>query len=170
MPLLSAQQYTASLLQGMTPPGATGIRAPVSALITPKLPDVNPDGIARCYVWPASAPEKRRAMPRNTGKGTPAGWKEQLHSLEIFLVWMNSPNDQEADVNFPLFIDWVMDLIRTSPNPAEWYDPELGIASDFANFGEVMKYDFPPPRTLEPDGWRRYDARVSVTLLELYQR
>lgn len=170
MPITSAIGYTVSILQGMTPPGQTGISGPVSALVTPLTPDVNPDGIPRCYVWPAKGSEKRLAMPRNTGMGTPAGWKQLPHSLEIFLTWMDNPDDENADVNFPLFIDWVMDVLRTSPNPAQWTDPESGITSNFANLGEVMTYDYVPPRSLEPDAWRRYDARVSCTLLELFQR
>lgn len=171
MPLVSAQLYVQSLLANMTPPGATGIRGPVQALITPLTPDVNPDGVARCYVWPGAGNESRRAMPRNTGMGTPAGWKNLPHNLELFLVWIDpDPDDAQVDVNFPLFIDWVMDIIRTSPNPAEWLDPDSGIVSNFANLGEKMRYDFIPPRTLEPDTIKRYDARVSITLLELFQR
>ena len=171
MPIVSAQSYCASLLQGMTPPGDTGIRGPVSALITPKDPDVQEDGVARVYVWPASGPEKRRAMPRNTGQGTPAGWKDLLHELQVFLMWMDpDPDDPNVDVNFPLLIDWVMDIIRTSPNPAVWTDPESGIVSNVANFGEVMSYDFVPPRTLEPQTIKRYDARIRCSLLELFQR
>ena len=170
MPIVSAAKYVQSLLQNMTPPGPTGLKSPVNALITPKDPDVNPDGIPRCYVWPAAGPENRRAMPRNTGKGTPAGWKNMRHDMQIFLIWMDNPNDRNADVNFPLFIDWVMDILRTSPNPADWTDPDSGLVSNFANLGEEMKYDYVPPRTLEPQMERRYDARVTCTLLELFQR
>jgi hypothetical protein len=170
MPIVSATLYVQSLLQNMVPPGDTGVTAPVSAQITPLEPDVNYDGIARVYVWPASGPETRRAMPRNTGMGTPAGWKNLRHGLEIFLMWMDNLDDPEADVNFPLLIDWVMDILRTSPNPAQWTDPDSGIVSNFANLGEEMKYDFVPPRTLEPQVWRRYDARITTSLLELFQR
>lgn len=170
MPIVSAINYTLSILQGLTPPGQTGINGPVNALNTPLTPDVNPDGIPRCYVWPAKGPENRRAMPRNTGMGTPAGWKNQRHNLEVFLVWMDNPDDEQSDVNFPLFIDWVMDILRTSANPVQWTDPESGIVSNFANFGEEMTYDYVPPRSLEPDAWRRYDARVTCSLLELFQR
>jgi hypothetical protein len=110
-------------------------------------------------------------MPRNTGMGTPAGWKDLLHELSIFLMWIDpDPDDPTIDVNFPLLIDWVMDIIRTSPNPAQWTDPESGLVSDFVNFGEVMKYDFVPPRSLEPQTIRRYDARINCSLLELFQR
>jgi hypothetical protein len=154
----------------MVPPGATGIKGPVDALITPKTPDVNPDGVARCYVWPAKGTGKRRAMPRNSGMGTPAGWKDLPHNLSIFLVWMDSPNDQDADVNFPKFIDWVWAILETSPNPAQWTDPDTGLVSNFANLGENLDYDFIPPRALEADAYRRYDARITCTLLELYQR
>jgi hypothetical protein len=173
MPVISAQTYIASLLQGMTPPGDTGIAAPIDALITPLDPDVNPDGVARCYVWPARGPEKRRAMPRNTGAASvaasQAGWKQITHDLEIFLVWMDSPDDASADVNFPLLIDYVMFLLRTSPNEAQWLNPYDGLVSHMINVGEVMTYDFVPPRTLEAQMHRRYDARVTCSLLELFQ-
>ena len=138
-------------------------------LITPLDPDVNPGGGARIYVWPATGPEKRRAMPRNTGRNTPAGWKKITHDLQIFLVWMDSPNDPDADVNFPLLIDYVMMLLRTAPNPAMVTDPDTGQVSQMVNLGEVMSYDFVPPRTLEPEAWRRYDARIRCSLLELFQ-
>ena len=153
----------------MTPPGDTGISAPIDALITPLDPDVNEDGIARCYVWPAHGPEKRIAMPRNSGPGTPAGWKQLSHDLQVFLVWMDSPDDQAQDVNFPLLIDYVMFLLRTSPNPADWTDPETGLVSNMVNLGEQMSYDYVPPRSLEAQMYRRYDARISITLLELFQ-
>ena len=169
MPVVSAQTYVQGILQGATPPGATGIKGPLECLITPLDPDVNPGGGARIYVWPAKGPEKRRAMPRNTGPGTQAGWKQLTHELEIFLVWMDSPNDPQADVNFPLLIDYVMFLLRTSPNPAQVTDPETGVVSNMVNLGEVMTYEYVPPRTLAEMAFRRYDARVSCSLLELFQ-
>ena len=169
MGLVSAQGFVQSILTGLTPPGKTGIKGPIDSLITPLDPDVNPDGIARVYVWPASGPEKRRAMPRNTGPGAPAGWKQITHALEIFLVWMDYPDDPQADVNFPLLIDYVMMILRTSPNPALYTDPDTGVVSSMVNLGEVMSYDFVPPRTLEPDAMRRYDSRIRCSLLELFQ-
>ena len=158
----------------MVPPGDTGIRAPISALITPLDPDVQADGVARCYVWPARAPEKRRAMPRNTGAASvaasQAGWTQLTHEMQVFLVWMDpDQEDPKADVNFPLLIDYVMFLLRTSPNEAQWQDPETGLVSHFENLGEDMTYDFVPPRTLEPETLKRYDARIQCNLMELFQ-
>lgn len=169
MPILAAQSYLASLLTGLTPPGKTGAGGPVTALITPLVPDVNPNLIPRIYVWPATGPESRIAMPRNKGMGTPAGWKQIRHELQVFLLWMDTVIDTAADSNFPLLIDWVMQVLRTSPNPGTWTDPDLGLTSNFVNVGEQMKYDYVPPHQLEADRFRRYDARITVTLEELFQ-
>ena len=120
-------------------------------------------------MWPARGPEKRLAMPRNTGPGTPAGWKQLKHDLQVFLLWMDYQDDPQADVNFPLLIDYVMMLLATAPNPAQVTDPETGQVSQMVNLGEDMTYDFVPPRTLEPQMMRRYDARIQCTLLELFR-
>jgi len=171
MPIVSAQSYVQGLLQGLTPPGATGIAEPIDAMITPLDPDVNPDGVARVYVWPAKAPERRIAMPRNdAATGNIGGWKKLTHDLEIFLVWMDSPDDPARDVNFPLFIDFVMGILRTAPNRNILYTaPETGATSQMVNIGEDMDYDFIPPRSLEPQMQMRYDARIRCTLLEIFQ-
>jgi hypothetical protein len=170
MPVTTCALYVKSLLNGITPPGATGVRSPIQAFITPLTPDVNPDGIARVYVWPASGPERRRAMPRNTGPSyTTAGVKQIIHDLQVFLVWMDNPDDQNADINFPLLIDYVMFILRTSPNPDVYTDAVTGFQSSFVNVGEDMSYEFIPPHALEPDAMRRYDSRIRVRLLELFQ-
>ena len=170
MGLVSVQSYVAGLLQGLTPPGATGLNAPIDAFITPLDPDVNPDGVARVYVWPASGPEKRIAQPRNNlPAGSIGGWKQTVHDLQVFMVWMDQPDDEGQDVNFPALIDYVMYILRTSPNPALYTDPETGSVSQMVNLGELMTYDFVPPRTLEGQVWRRYDARVRCSLWEIFQ-
>lgn len=172
MPIEAAQSYVASLLVAQAPPGVCGLAGPIDAQITPLDPDVKPDGIARIYVWPAAGPEKRRAFPRNSGRGTPAGWKEIKHDLQVFLTWIDPQPDVVAgtDDNFPLLIDWIMDTLRTSPNEAQWLDPNTGMVSHFENLGENMTYDYPPPRSLESQTIRRYDARIRCSLLELFQR
>jgi len=170
MPLVAAQSFVAGLLQGLVPPGGTGLAAPIDALITPHDPDVNPDGIARVYVWPATGPGKRIAMPRNSGPGyTTAGSRQIRHDLQVFLVWMDSPEDPDADINFPLLIDYVWKVLETSPSPSLYTSPDTGDQSQMVNLGEEMSYDFVPPRTLEPQMMRRYDARIRCSLLEIYQ-
>lgn len=170
MGLVSAQLFVQGILTGLVPPGATGVKGPVDSLITPQTPDVNPDGIARVYVWPAGGPEKRIAMPRNNpAVPQPGGWKQIRHDLQVFMTWMDNPDDSQADVNFPALIDFVMNALRTCPSPAIYTDPETGDESQMTNLGEEMSYDFVPPRTLETDGHRRYDARIRTFLLEIFQ-
>jgi hypothetical protein len=170
MGLVSAQGFVQSILTGLTPPGKTGIKGPIDSLITPLDPDVNPDGIARVYVWPARGPGKRIAQPRNNpATGSPGATKQTKHDLQVFMTWMDSPNDQDADVNFPALIDFVWKILETCPSPQLWTDPETGGVSQMVNLGEVMTYEFIPPRTLEPQKMRRYDARIMCTLLEIYQ-
>lgn len=170
MSIVAAQSFVAAQLHGMVPPGDTGLRAPITALITPLDPDVNPDGIARCYVWPASGPEKRLAMPRNNAaQNNPGGAKQTTHEIQVFMVWMDDPNDQNADVNFPLLIQYVLKVLRTCPSPSLITDPYTGEESQMVNLGEVQAYDFVPPRTLEPQVMRRYDARIRATLVEIFQ-
>ena len=76
--------------------------------------------------------------------------------------WTPTQQTRPRDVNFPLLIDYVMFLLRTSPNEAQWLDPETGLVSHMINLGEVMSYDFVPPRTLEPQTPARYDARITL--------
>lgn len=170
MPIVSVQTYVKNLLQGLTPPGKTGIHGAISALVTPLDPDVNPDGIARVYVWPATAPEKRIAMPRNNAAiGSVGGFKQLKHDLHIFLMWMDIPQDTTSDVNFPELIDFVMNVLRTSGNPTLFTDPGTGNQSQIVNLGEDMTYEFVPPRTLDPQLMRRYDAWIRCSLLEIFQ-
>ena len=170
MPVVAAQSFVKGILQNLVPPGDTGLRQPISALITPLDPDVNPDGIARVYVWPAGGPGKRLATPRNSGPGyTSAGAKQIEHDLQVFMVWMDDPSDQNPDLNFPALIDFVWLTLETSPSPSLYTDPATGAQTQMVNLGEKMSYDFVPPRTLEPQSMRRYDARIRCSLTEIYQ-
>lgn len=169
MPLVTTMLYVQSLLVGLTPPGDTGLRGPISALITPFDPDQNPLGVARVYVWPSRNRESRIAVPRNTGKNTPAGWKEKQYNLDVVMTWVDDPNDPNPDVNFPLLIDWVEDTLRTSPNAAQFTDPYTGRVSNFSNVGEVMSGEYPLPVTLEAMAQRRYGSRTQCSIQELFQ-
>ena len=97
MGINSCQLFIQGLLNGLQPPGDTGLEGPIQAMITPKDPDDS--GVARIYVWPSSGPEKRLAWPRNTGPNTPAGWKQITHGIELFLTWFDDQDeDQDIDI------------------------------------------------------------------------
>ncbi len=167
MPIVTAMTYVRDMIDGTTPPGDTGLSGPLVALITPYDPDESGD--ARAYIWPSTGNENRRAWPRNTGPGTPAGWKNLRHSLDVFLTWFDSDSDPDGDVNFPALIDFVMDLLRTSPCDAVAYDPETGRPSHLINVGENLTYEYVTPMSMEDQRYLRYDAKIAVPILELFQ-
>ena len=168
MGLNSAQLFLQGLLNGLQPPGGTGIQGPIQALITPIDPDES--GLARIYVWPASGPESRLAWPRNTGPNTPAGWKQTKHSLELYLVWFDdSDMDADIDINFPALIDFVMFTLRTTIDPAEVTDPLTGALSLLLDIGEDMNYTYVPPRSTADQRILRFDAKITCPVTEYFQ-
>lgn len=168
MGLNSAQLYVKSILDGLQPPGDTGIPGPVEALITPYDPDES--GVARIYVWPATGPESRLAWPRNTGPNTPAGWKQIRHSIQLYLVWFDDQDqDQNIDINFPALIDYVMFTLRTTLDPAPVTDPYTGAFSWLLDIGEGMTYDYVPPRSTADQRILRFDAKIQLPVTEYFQ-
>jgi hypothetical protein len=168
MPVVTVSCYIRDLLNGIQPPGDTGITGPLLAQITPYDPDES--GIARAYVWAATGPESRLAFPRNTGTNTPAAWKQIRHDMKIFLTWFDDTDtDPNVDVNFPLLIDFVMDVLRTSKNSVQVTDPETGQVSNLVDVGENMTYEYVPPMSLEDQRYLRFDCLITAPVLELFQ-
>ena len=168
MSLNSTQLYIQSLLQGLQPPGDTGVNGPIEALITPYDPDES--GAARIYVWPSSGPESRLAWPRNTGPNTSAGWKQTKHSLELFLTWFDDADaDPDIDINFPALIDFVMFTLRTCTDPAPVTDPLTGAFSWLLDIGEDMAYTYVPPRSTADQRILRFDAKITCPVTEYFQ-
>lgn len=160
--------YIQNLLQGLQPPGDTGLQGPIEALITPYDPDES--GAARIYVWPGSGPESRLAWPRNTGPGTLAGWKQTRHSVQLYLVWFdNSDTDPNIDINFPALIDWVMLTLRTCADPAPLVDPLTGAPGWGLDIGENMTYEYVTPRSTADQRILRYDAKITCPVTEYFQ-
>ena len=167
MPIVTVQGFVKDLIDGTAPPGDTGLAGPLVALITPYDPDES--GEARAYIWPSAGTENRRAMPRNTGPGTNAGWKNLRHNLDVFLTWFDSDTAVDADVNFPALIDFVMDLLRTCQDPVIVTDPETGRVSQLVDVGENLLYEYVPPESMDDQRYLRYDAKITVSILEMVQ-
>lgn len=137
--------------------------------ITP--PDPKEDAQqAAAYVWPASGAERRRSIPRNTGIGTPAAWKDHVHQVQIYLVWFAGDDEPDIDSAFPTVLDAVEQALRTStPNPAYATDPVTGEITQLVDIGENLTYELVPVHALADQRWNRYDARITVSVLEEFQ-
>jgi hypothetical protein len=167
VPVASALNFVKTLLDGISVPGGLNL----SAWINPPDPDVDPATVPTAYIWPMPGSENRLTMPRNTGPGTPAGWKTERHDIGIYLVWFGDENDPDADTLFPGFIDALMDALRTAwPMPAILTDPNTGEQTQLVDTGEVMSYDSPPPRTVADQRYLRYDCLIRVPMQEELQR
>lgn len=169
MPLNSVQCYIRDTINGLAMPG--GVPSLV-AFITP--PDPEEDAaVPHAYVWPGEGTESRNpvrgaTIPRNTGPGTPAGFKAIEHMIDIYVVWFGQDDDPDSDTSFPGMIDAIMYALRTSGDPAVVTDPYTGFSSQLIDVGEGMGYKT-VVNALADQAYNRYDGLITCTILELIQ-
>jgi hypothetical protein len=163
MSLVTVQTWIKQQLDGLVLPGPAGVQ-PLEAVITPPDPNEDPQPVA--YIWPTGGREHRQAVPRNTGPGTAAGWKNFEPNIDIYLTWFNNQDDPYADVAFPSVVDAVMNALRTSPDPAEMVDPNTGAVSWLAGVGEDMDWSNLGVNAVNDQRWLRYDALIRVSFTE----
>ncbi len=169
MPILTAQTWVYSVLNGMPLPGNA---TPLQVFVTP--PSVEEDQLdPHAYVWPSTGTESRESLPR---AGVPdvgtnlSGWKQMWHSFDIFLVWFDDDSDPEPDISFPVIVDAVMDALRTCQDPVTQTDPVTGRTSQIYATGERLNYDISPVRgTTADQRIYRYDARILAKVGEEFQ-
>lgn len=171
MPLASVLAYVKGILDGLPMPGPNAQN--MAAYITPPDPNVE----ARpptAYVWvpigrESRNPEQGGAIPRNTGPGTPAGWKPIQHTIDVFIDWFQADDDPQADSIFPGIVDAVMLALRTSQDSASLTDPyDPNITSTLYDLGEEIEYhtDF---SALADQAYNRYQALLRCSCYELIQ-
>lgn len=159
------QSYLHSLLDGVPVPGSAGA---LEAFISP--PNPNEDTVRPgVYVWDSIGPEKRRASPRGDALLGTAGWKDIDHTAHLWVIAFGEETDPDADTSFPSVIDTITQVLRGSPNPAFVADPLTGSASWLVDVGERIDWDYPPVRAVEDQRYLRYDAQVSLPILEMFQ-
>lgn len=170
MPVNSVQVYLRDLIDQL--PLELAGTPPLTAYITP--PDPNTEAeVPTAYIWPNDGDESRDArrggtIPRNRGPGTPSGWKNIQHSVGVYVVWFGQDDDDQADIAFPSIVDAVMDRLRTAPDPAEARDPLTGRLSWLLDIGESMTYRI-DLRALADQRYNRYDALITVPVIEVFQ-
>jgi hypothetical protein len=169
VPINSTQTYIQSLLDGMILPYAL---PSLAAYITPPDPNVEAE-VPTAYVWPSDGDESRDpakggTIPRNTGPGTPSGWKNIDHSIDVWLVWFAQDDDPLSDTAFPAIVDAVMYKLRTSPERPLVVDPVTEQQSWLLDIGEKMTYRI-TLRSLMDQSYNRYDGLVNVQVTEVLQ-
>lgn len=169
MPINSAQVYLQSLLDGLPLPGSI---PNLAAFITPPDPNEEAD-VPAAYIWPSTGDESRDSsrvgtVPRNTGPGTPSGWKNIAHTLDIWVVYFGQDDDPAADTLFTGIVDAIMLALRTSPERPLVTDPYTEQQSWLLDIGEKMSYRI-DLRALSDQAYNRYDAQITVPLVEALQ-
>jgi hypothetical protein len=166
MPLVNAQLYVQSILDGLVIPGPAN-PGTLEALITPPDPNVETTPIA--YIWPTRGEEHRQSVPRNIGPGTRAAWKEDKHSVDIYLVWFGEDTDPYSDVTFPSIMDAVLKALRESPDPASFTDPNTALQSWMVGVGEQITWETAALRSTADQRWMRYSALILCPFTEMFQ-
>jgi len=147
----------------------------LAAYITPPDPNVETVVLPTLYVLTAEGPEKRLTDPRNTGPGTPAGFKTLDHNLKLHVIWMiaNSnpaaPGAADPDLLFSGVIEGVMAALRTSKAPVLITDPWTGQQTQLVDTGERMQYQYLPRHSIKNQRMLRYDGLIDLPLCELIQ-
>jgi hypothetical protein len=166
VPLVTVQTWIQKQLAGLIIPGPANIGA-LEAFITP--PDPREDPPPAAYIWPGSGRENRQSIPRNTGPGTPAGWKNFKPDMDVYLTWFNSADDPYSDNAFPSVIDAVLQALRTSPDPATVVDPNSGLVCTLCGVGEDMSWQNLGITATADQRWNRFDALIRVPFTEFIQ-
>lgn len=168
MPLATVQSYLKQQLNGLNLPAGHGT---LTAFIEPPTAD---DGAgANLYIWGSHGDEKRMTVPRaqhdDLGSG---GNKEIKHRVDMWLVWFGSVEDPGVDNAFPSIIDAVMAVVRNLEllDAAQHaVDPVTGQTSNLLDVGENMSWEYAPVRAMEDQRYRRYDARITVEITEVFR-
>ena len=169
MPILTAQTWVYSILNGMPIPGNN---TPLEVFVTPPNPEedqLDP----HVYLWPSTVSEARESLPRagvpNLGT-TQSGWKQMWHSIDCWITFFDDDSDPTPDFSFPVIVDAVMDVLRTCQDPVMLTDPVTGRYSQVFATGERLTYDIAIPRGVNADQRiLRYDARIAARVGESYQ-
>lgn len=170
MPLNTVTTYLLDLLNGLPLPGPAGQYGNLATYITP--PDPGQLEVPSAYLWPSTGRETRLTSPRanSSPQVIEPGWKRLDHKLELWISWTGGADDDTADTNFTAVVDAVMAALRPSPDPVVATDPVTGVISSVTiGVGEHMTYDVAVPHTLDDERYLRYDARLTLDVLEMFQ-
>ena len=168
MPLYSVQAYVKNMLDGTPmPPGVPG---PLTAYITP--PVAEKISAPRAYVWGGKVSASRQTMPRGQG------FKKRPWVIDIWLCYLDTPDDALANEPFAKVVDTVTEVFETAVMPV-LIDSEGNVlteteadstCSQIQAVGESWSLNYPPERTTLTLRQLWYTTLVSLDVLEVIQR
>jgi hypothetical protein len=168
VPLNSIQNHLLSILDGLEIPGMS---ERLEAYIQP--PTVEDIDGPRAYIWGGRMRGTRQTMPR---VGTPAaldmghaGFKKLTWASDVWISYMDTPDDATVDQNFALILDAIMTAFWVTEMPITISDPTTGVVSQLLEIGEEFDLEYPPSRTPNTLRMLYYSARLTLTLYEAVQ-
>jgi hypothetical protein len=134
---------------------------------------VNDSANAGAYVWGSHHDEVRKAFPRaENGDLSTGGLKELTWQLDVWLLWFGQSDETDVNLQFPSIVDFVCAVLRNAPlvQAADHArDPVTGQLSQLIAVGEKLSSTMPPPRATSEQGIWRYDAAITVEVIEEIQ-
>lgn len=146
MPLYSVAKYVLGLTDGITMP--EGVPGPLVAYVTPPVSEKL--SAPRAYIWPGRAQVNRQTAPRG------AGFRRRMWPIDVYLNYMDTPDDALANEPFLGVVDAVTAVFETTLMPV--FISAAGVpvgqsatsATDtqILSIGEDWALDYPPERTV----------------------
>jgi hypothetical protein len=158
MTVNAVENYVQGLLDGLTVPQ---FAAPTQAYVLPP-PVVMLAPNPQVFVWGGTWHEERHTLPRILGD------KRITYSLSVWLqaATSNDPNDEYGPTAFPILIETIAGVLRTTPIPAAIIDPDTGIASIVQTIGEKIDFAHPPPVASEDQRTLWHVATLKLYIVE----
>lgn len=125
----------------------------------------------RAYVWGGRVRSSRQTAPRGPGM------KKFPWQVDVWLVYLDTPDNARMNEPFPLIIDSVITAVQTTVMPL-FIDragvpqgPNATSESDtqIQSIGETFDLDYPPERTPASMKMVWYSARLGLDVLEVVQ-
>lgn len=168
MGLYSVERYCKNLINGTVMPA--GVPGPLEAWITP--PVAEKLKAPKAYVWGGHVASGRQSAPRGLGL------KKRPWVIDVWLGYMDTPDDALANEPFAQVIDAVLEVFETATMPV-FIDAKGNVvsqaaatstASQIQAVGESWVLDYPPEKTVVSLRQVWYSAHIGMDVLEVIQR
>lgn len=170
MGIATVQSYLRGVLDGIPLPLGAGA---LDAVITPPNPDDDAGAKATAYIWGSHGVESRLTVPRaQHGNLATGGDKQTAHNVDVWLIWFGQAPAPNVDSQFPSIVDAVLAVLRNVPmldQTQHAVDPVTGQLSNLLNVGENMSWEYAPVRATADQRILRYDAQITVEVIEIFQ-